>query len=198
MISLTYSVKVLGFCAQALVGFATRAMTATAASHIAEVVDLCIVCFIIILSFIGFCLGRFISGVGGWVSSSTIRPLLCCKSNHIFSNKGCKRKESFVFLWFFLVFVDFSRRQAMGKQKVEAFPPRGLPPLFKYIWGFVSQNYIMPPIPGCAAGIIGSFSGLSTMRHSVVRNMPAMDAAFSRATRATLAGSMTPAARRSS
>lgn len=66
MIALTYSVKVLGFCAQALVGFATRAMTATAASHIAEVVDLCIVCFIIILSFIGFCLGRFISGVGGW------------------------------------------------------------------------------------------------------------------------------------
>lgn len=122
-------------------------------------------------------------------------PLLCCKSNHIFFNKGCKRKESFVFLWFFLVFVDFSCRQDMGKQKVEAFPPRGLPPLFKYIWGFVSQNYIMPPIPGCAAGIIGSFSGLSTMRHSVVRNMPAMDAAFSRATRATLAGSMTPAAR---
>ena len=55
--------------------------------------------------------------------------------------------------------------------------------------------YIMPGW----AGITGAFSsGLSTIRHSVVRNIPAIEAAFSRATRATLAGSMTPAARRSS
>ena len=59
--------------------------------------------------------------------------------------------------------------------------------------------YIMPPIPGAPPiGIAGSFSGLSTIRHSVVRNIPAIEAAFSRATRATLAGSMTPASRRSS
>ena len=56
------------------------------------------------------------------------------------------------------------------------------------------SNYIMP---GWGAGIAGFSSGLSTMRHSVVRNMPAIEAAFSRATRATLAGSMTPTARRS-
>ena len=56
------------------------------------------------------------------------------------------------------------------------------------------SDYIMP---GWGAGIAGFSSGLSTMRHSVVRNMPAIEAAFSRATRATLAGSMTPAARRS-
>ena len=55
--------------------------------------------------------------------------------------------------------------------------------------------YIMPGW----AGITGAFSsGLSTIRHSVVRNIPAIEAAFSRATRATLAGSMTPAARKSS
>ena len=57
--------------------------------------------------------------------------------------------------------------------------------------------YIMPPMPG-AAGIAGVSSGLSAMRHSVVRNIPAMEAAFSRATRATFAGSITPALRMSS
>ena len=51
-----------------------------------------------------------------------------------------------------------------------------------------TDYYIMPPIPGLPIGMAGSFSGLSTMRHSVVRNMPAMEAAFSSATRATLAG----------
>ena len=60
-------------------------------------------------------------------------------------------------------------------------------------------SYIMPPMPGAPPiGIAGSFSGLSQIRHSVVRNMPAIEAAFSRATRATLAGSITPASRRSS
>ena len=60
------------------------------------------------------------------------------------------------------------------------------------------QNYIIPPIPGLPIGIAGFSSGLSTIRHSVVRNMPAIEAAFSRATRATLAGSITPALRMSS
>ena len=64
---------------------------------------------------------------------------------------------------------------------------------------YALQNYIIPPIPGAPPiGIAGSFSGLSQIRHSVVRNMPAIEAAFSRATRATLAGSITPASRRSS
>ena len=57
------------------------------------------------------------------------------------------------------------------------------------------SDYIMP---GCGAAMGAFSSGLSTMRHSVVRNIPAMEAAFSRATRSTLAGSMTPALRRSS
>ena len=52
-------------------------------------------------------------------------------------------------------------------------------------------------MPG-AAGIAGVSSTLSTMRHSVVKNIPAIEAAFSSATRDTLAGSITPAARRSS
>ena len=55
--------------------------------------------------------------------------------------------------------------------------------------------YIMPPIPpmpGAMAGMAGVSSFFSAMTHSVVRNIPAMDAAFSRATRVTFAGSMTP------
>ena len=68
-------------------------------------------------------------------------------------------------------------------------------PLF-VIFGL--QFYIIPPIPGLPIGIAGFSSGLSTMRHSVVRNMPAIEAAFSRATRATFAGSITPALRISS
>lgn len=60
-------------------------------------------------------------------------------------------------------------------------------------------DYIMPPMPPMPpAGMPGAgFSSLmSAMTHSVVRNMPAMLAAFSRATRVTLAGSITPAANR--
>ncbi len=61
---------------------------------------------------------------------------------------------------------------------------------------YIAKVYI---IPGWPTGIAGAFSsGLSTIRHSVVRNMPAMLAAFSKATRATLAGSITPTLRRSS
>lgn len=53
--------------------------------------------------------------------------------------------------------------------------------------------YIMPPIPPAGIAGAGSFSGISAMAHSVVRNIPATEAAFSRATRDTLVGSMTPA-----
>jgi len=52
-----------------------------------------------------------------------------------------------------------------------------------------------PPIPPPIGGIIGlSFSFSSANTHSVVRIMPAIEAAFSRATRVTLVGSITPAA----
>ena len=57
------------------------------------------------------------------------------------------------------------------------------------------RAYIMPPMPPMPpAGIAGAglSSFLSAMTHSVVRNMPAMEAAFSSATRVTFAGSMTP------
>lgn len=57
-------------------------------------------------------------------------------------------------------------------------------------------DYIMPPMPPCGIAGAGVSSFLSTMTHSVVRNIPAIEAAFSRATRVTLAGSTTPAARR--
>lgn len=59
------------------------------------------------------------------------------------------------------------------------------------------RGYIMPPMPGLPMGISGLSSFLSQITHSVVRNMPATEAAFSSATRVTLAGSTTPAARRS-
>ena len=62
---------------------------------------------------------------------------------------------------------------------------------------FIDADYIMPPmppIPGAGIAGAGFSSFLSAMTHSVVRNMPAIEAAFSRATRVTLAGSITPAA----
>ena len=52
------------------------------------------------------------------------------------------------------------------------------------------RYYIIPP-SGIAGAGVGS--GMSTIPHSVVRNIPATEAAFSRATRLTLVGSMTPA-----
>ena len=47
-----------------------------------------------------------------------------------------------------------------------------------------------PPIGGIAGTGLSSF--LSAITHSVVNIIPAIEAAFSRATRATLAGSITP------
>lgn len=44
------------------------------------------------------------------------------------------------------------------------------------------------------AGIAGLSSLISESTHSVVSNMPAIEAAFSKATRVTLVGSITPAA----
>ena len=55
------------------------------------------------------------------------------------------------------------------------------------------MTYIIPPIPPPGmAGIAGASSLMSEMTHSVVNNIPAMDAAFSNATRTTLVGSITP------
>jgi hypothetical protein len=55
-------------------------------------------------------------------------------------------------------------------------------------------DYIMPPMPPPIGGIAGAFSSLmSLITHSVVNNIPAIEAAFSRATRTTLVGSITPA-----
>ena len=50
----------------------------------------------------------------------------------------------------------------------------------------------MPPMSG-AAGAGAGGSGLSATRDSVVRTMELTEAAFSRAERVTLAGSMMPA-----
>lgn len=56
-------------------------------------------------------------------------------------------------------------------------------------------HYIMPMpfMPAPAAGIAGAGSFFSASTHSVVRNIEAIEAAFSRATRATLVGSRIPA-----
>ena len=73
----------------------------------------------------------------------------------------------------------------------------GVHPYFLFLR--INLDYIMPPIPGCPAGMAGAFSsGLSVIKHSVVKNKPAIEDAFSSATRATFAGSMIPALRISS
>jgi hypothetical protein len=60
------------------------------------------------------------------------------------------------------------------------------------------EFYIIPgiPPPMPCGGIEGWSSFSSTMTASVVRNIPATEAAFSRATRVTFAGSITPDAKR--
>jgi hypothetical protein len=63
-----------------------------------------------------------------------------------------------------------------------------------YIFSY--DDYIMPPIPPPALAIVesGLSSFLLAKTHSVVRNIEAIDAAFSKATRDTFVGSMIPAA----
>ena len=81
------------------------------------------------------------------------------------------------------------------KKGAPGFP--GTLPFFDSYSG--EGNYIIPPIPPIpAAGMAGAgFSSfLSAITHSVVKNIPAIEAAFSRATRVTLAGSITPAAKK--
>ena len=50
--------------------------------------------------------------------------------------------------------------------------------------------------PGIPPGIATLSSFLSANTHSVVNNIPAIEAAFSNATRLTLVGSITPALKR--
>lgn len=66
------------------------------------------------------------------------------------------------------------------------------PNIFKKFWKKLQNSFYIIP-PAGIAGAAGVGSGISTMPHSVVRNIPATDAAFSRATLATLVGSITPA-----
>ena len=62
-------------------------------------------------------------------------------------------------------------------------------------WYFVGLGvYVYEILPGFIAGAAGVSSFLSAITHSVVKNIPAIEAAFSKATRVTLAGSITPAA----
>ena len=62
-----------------------------------------------------------------------------------------------------------------------------------------TDDYIMPPIPPAGiAGMAGASDFFSASTHSVVRNIEAIEAAFSNATRETLVGSMIPALSRSS
>ena len=58
-------------------------------------------------------------------------------------------------------------------------------------WRILQWDPGFDDMPGAGAG--GSFSGLSATRVSVVRTMAAMEAAFCRAERVTLAGSTIPA-----
>ena len=57
----------------------------------------------------------------------------------------------------------------------------------------VLSDYIIPPMPPAGIAGAGVSSLMSVITHSVVRNIPATEAAFSRATRDTLVGSITPA-----
>ena len=62
-----------------------------------------------------------------------------------------------------------------------------------------AMDYIIPPMPPPGiAGIAGASDFFSANTHSVVRNIEAIEAAFSNATRETLVGSMIPALSRSS
>ena len=75
----------------------------------------------------------------------------------------------------------------MRNKKDPAFDSRVF---FAYFGGC----YIIPPIPPAGiAGIAGASLFFSASTHSVVRNIEAIDAAFSNATRATFVGSMIPA-----
>jgi hypothetical protein len=81
------------------------------------------------------------------------------------------------------------RTQRLG-QETDANGPGGNPgPLA--CRDFLAQKSMSPPPPGMAGAF--SFSGFSAITASVVRNRPAIEAAFCSAERVTFAGSMIPA-----
>src|ERR1700724_3442972 len=73
-----------------------------------------------------------------------------------------------------------------GKPNDPGFPPGR--PAYRDFW---DQKSMSPPPPGMAGAL--SFSGFSAITASVVRNRPAIEAAFCSADRVTFAGSMMPA-----
>src|SRR5271170_3471379 len=67
----------------------------------------------------------------------------------------------------------------------------GKPRAVRLAVDFLNQKSMSPPPPGMAGAF--SFSGFSAITASVVRNRPAIEAAFCSAERVTFAGSMIPA-----
>ena len=74
--------------------------------------------------------------------------------------------------------------------------PREPGELFWYFRLWREMSYIIPSIPPPIGGIAGLSSFLSASTQSVVSSIPAIEEAFSSATRDTLVGSITPAASR--
>ena len=92
---------------------------------------------------------------------------------------------------FFRIFSGFFRDRINGIDDLAEYQHFAKKAPSGAFFEYFSLYYIIPPAG--IAGAAGAGSGMSTIPHSVVRNMPATEAAFSRATRATLVGSMTPA-----
>ena len=90
-------------------------------------------------------------------------------------------------------------RRVAVRQPRRAAPLSGnRPPRVCRVAGFRGEpQKPMPPISSPPGAIGAAFSGLSAMTASVVRNSAAIDAAFCSAERVTFAGSMMPAAMRS-
>ena len=93
--------------------------------------------------------------------------------------------------------VSVSERRSPKNKSVQGWPERTRAGHKKTGWGCqpafrmsAADDYIIGP---CIGGVGGTGSGMSAITHSVVRNMPATEAAFWRAIRATLVGSITPA-----
>lgn len=102
---------------------------------------------------------------------------------------------------FFKEIFLFEKTRIHSKQKDRPVTnvTRRSPPYFTVLRQVkVKDDYYIipppiPPIPPIAAAAASAFSSLiSAITHSVVKNIPAIEAAFSNATRETLAGSITP------
>ena len=98
--------------------------------------------------------------------------------------------HGYEFLYLAKIWSDRYDR-VFGKKRVEKISQ-----LF-FVFSFplsVFRSYIIPPIPPAGiAGIAGTSAFFSAKTHSVVRNIEAIEAAFSKATRDTFVGSIIPA-----